>query len=454
MRWNPFGKKESKIGEVANVSVKHGDLAGNHVDFLFSSFGSGIGESWIAPTLAYKFYHKISPLQGTVSKIADAIGTLPLVLRDENEPDVLIKESEILNILKNPSPLTTKKQFLTNSAVSLMLTRSLYIVARGPVMSKPAELVFIHPYNVATVADVSSVWPFKITTNVKGDKREYYREMVKGRWRYFDKMRMNEIFPYVSERSDDETSSYFGAISPLTSLKDELLSYSASILGNTASIEQSGRPSGIITPEDDELGEEQYDDLKNSLKEQLAGPSNSGAIVILPARVKAAFPQWAPKDMDYESLQKNVKTNIWNLYSMPFPLVSESNQTFNNAEIGQISFYDEAVNENWSNLSDALKWVLETRYDMDGLIIDYNALEVPALRRRAISLMKEMVETEVLSVNEARNSGGFVDVPEGDTILVKSNKTTLGAVVEGPSFESEANSSNSGSEVPTGGNTE
>ena len=436
MKFFNFGK--NKVEQPAPVEVKHGDIAGSHVDFLFSSFGTGIAANFISAQLAYKFYNQISPLQGTISKIADAIGALPLVLRNENNPDELINESPILDILKAPSPLTTKKQFFTNSAISLMLTRELFIVARGPVNSPPLELVMIHSYNVMTIADVTSQWPVKITTNINGDRRDYFREMVAGRWRYFDRMRMNEIFPYISERSVNSAGGDFRGISPITSLKDELLSYTASVVGNTFTMENEGRPSGIISPKDDELGQEQYDDLKKSLKEQMAGPTNKGKIVVLPAGVEAAFPQWAPKDMDYETLQKNVKTNIWNLYSMPFPIVSENNQTFNNAEIGQIAFYDEAVNENWGIVADALKWVLTTRFDMQDLLIDYNPLEVPALRRRAVSLMKEMTETQVLSINETRNSGGFADVPEGDAILVDSKKTTLGNVVEGPSFEDPA----------------
>lgn len=429
-----FGFGRNKVEKPTPIQVKHGDIAGNHMDFLFSSYGSGILSNFISPELSYKFYHQVSPLQGTISKIADAIGALPLVLRNENEPDVLIKESEILDLLKMPSPLSTKKQFFTASAISLMLTRELYIVARGPINSPPIELVFIHSYNIMTMEDVNSDWPIKITTNVSGDSRDYFREDVAGRWRYFDRMRLNEIFPYVSERSINPSGSYFRGISPLTALKDELLSYSASVLGNTFSIENSGRPSGIISPKDDDLATDQYDDLKKSLRKEMSGPGNSGRIVILPSAVEAAFPQWAPKDMDYETLQKNVKTNIWNLYSMPFPIVSENNQTYSNTETAQLSFYDEAVNENWGILSDALKWILQTRFDMKDLLIDYNALEVPALRRRAVALMKEMAETEVLSVNEARNSGGFVDLPDGDTVLVSSNKTTLDAIIEGPSF--------------------
>lgn len=431
-----FGFGKNKAEKVAPVEVKkHGNIAGNHVDFLFSSYGTGILSNFISPQLAYKFYHQVSPLQGTVSKIADAIGALPLVLRNENEPDVLIKESEILDILKAPSPLSTKKQFLTAASISLMLTRELYIVARGPVTSPPIELVFIHGYNIMTMEDLSSDWPVKITTNVNGDLRDYFREDVAGRWRYFDRMRMNEIFPYISERSINPSGSYFRGISPLTALKDELLSYSASVLGNTFAIENGGRPSGILSPKDDDLGEDQYNDLVKSVKKHVTGPQNSGQILVTPVGVDAAFPQWAPKDMDYETLQKNVKTNIWNLYSMPFPIVSENNQTFSNTETAQLSFYDEAVNENWGILSDALKWILSTRYEMKDLLIDYNALEVPALRRRAVALMKEMSETEVLSVNEARNSGGFVDVEGGETILVKSMKTTLDAVIAGPSFD-------------------
>lgn len=415
-------------------SVKHGDMGGNSVDFLFSSFGTGIMNTFLSAQLAYTFYNKISPLQGTVSKIANAIGSLPLAIRDEKQPDTLIKDSEILDLLKNPSPLTTKSQFFTNCAVSMMLTKEMYIVLRGPIGRKPSEMVMIHPYSVQLIGDVANAWPLKIYTNINGDRRYYYRELIQGRYRYIDKMRMNEIFPYISERSDDSTTGYFRGISPLTSMKDELLSYSASILGNTKSIENSGRPSGIIAPKDDELGEEQYDDLKKSIRDQVAGVDNNGNVVVVPARVEAVFPEWAPKDMDYETLQKNVKTNLWNLYSMPFPIVSDTNQTFNNAEIAQISFYDEAVNVNWSIVADALRWALETRYEMKGLMIDYNPLEVPALRRRAINIMKEMRETSSLRINEIRNTGGFEDDPDGENILVSSKDTTLGAVVDGASF--------------------
>lgn len=429
MKWKFWSKTNSEP-----VEIKHGNIAGNHVDFLFSSFGHSILGSYLSAQLSYNFYHKIAPVQSTVSKIAEAISTLPLAIKDENQPDTLIKDSEILDLLKKPSPLTTKKQFYKDASVSMMLTRELYIILRGPIGSKPVEMVTIHPYSVQTIGDATSTWPKEIYTNINGDRRYYFREIIKGRFRYIDKMRMNEIFPYISERSVDGAAGFFRGISPLTSMKDELLSYASSVVGNTAAIENQGSPSGIIAPEDDDLSEDQYDDLKKSLKEQITGAENNRSIMIVPAKVKAVFERWAPKDMEYDKLQKNVKMGIWNLYSMPFPLVSEANQTFNNAEIAQISFYDEAVNANWGDVADALKWVLETRYDMNGLMIDYNPLEVPALRRRAISVMKEMGETEVLTINETRNTGGFIDVPNGEEILVKSSKTTLDAVVDGPSF--------------------
>lgn len=429
MKFPYFGKKN-----IEPVKVERKNTHGvNWATSLLNVFGGNIVAPNIPPNLAYQFYHKISPLQGTISKIHDAIGTLPLVLREEDNPEILIKEHPILTLLKKPSPLTTKKKFLTQSAKSLMLTREVYIVARGPVMRPPLELVFVDPSKVQIFEDIESTWPIKINTNINGDRRDYFREDVKGRWRYFDKMHLNEIFPYIAEPDDGIAGNSFRGISPLTSLKDELLSYSASVMGNTAGIENAGRPSGIITPEDDELTEDQYEDLSQSVKESI-GAVNSGKVWLLPHRVKAAFERWAPKDMDYEVLQQNIKTNIWNLYSMPLPIVSEKGQTYSNFAEAQTAFYDEAVNENWHILADALKWALETRYDLDGLIIDYNPYEVPALKRRAINIMQDMTKAEALTIDEIRSFAGYDKVDDGDNVMISIKKTTLEAAVEGPSF--------------------
>ena len=152
------------------------------------------------------------------------------------------------------------------------------------------------------------------------------------------------------------------------------------------------------------------------------------------AAVEAAFPQWKPKDMDYATLQKNVKTNIWNLYSMPLPIVSEEGQTYSNFAEAQTAFYDEAVNENWHILADALKWILQTRFELDGLIIDYNPYEVPALKRRAINTMQDMTKSEALTIDEIRSFAGYENVDDGDNVMISIKKTTLSAAVEGPSF--------------------
>jgi hypothetical protein len=78
--------------------------------------------------------------------------------------------------------------------------------------------------------------------------------------------------------------------------------------------------------------------------------------------------------------------------------------------------------------------MLETRFDLTGWSIDFNPFEVPALKRRAVAFMKTLGETQSVSTNEARRSGGFEDVPEGNEIVVASGKTTLTSIVTAPSF--------------------
>lgn len=429
-----LGKKTEKVEEV-KTEIK--SSTPSFVRYLFSTFGGGIGEMFLPPYTAYRFYHKISPVQGTVSKVCDAIASLPLVLRSEESPDEITKDHEVLELLNRPSGLTTKKQFFTLAAQSLMLTRELWVVSRGLESQKPVELSFIHPYNIEIVSDPTHIWPTSIYTNINGDRHYYYREDYKDRYRYFDRSRLNEMMPFVAERNVFGSSGYFRGISPLSAMKDELLSYSASILGNTATIENSGRPSGIISPKNSNMTPEQYEDLQESL-EKTIGAKNSGQILLLPESVEAVFPQWAPKDMDYATLQDNVKHNLWNLYSMPLPIVSSKGQTYSNFTEAQTAFYDEAVNEIWEVLADALKWMLEIKYDLTGQTLSYNQFEVPALKRRAVRMMKEMTESNALSINEIRNSAGYDDDADGNEIIVPSGKTTLDNIIQGASFQKEA----------------
>lgn len=449
MKWFGFGNKKT---ETQVVEVKSSGGVPGYATYLFNNFGDNIGETYLAPQTAYRMYHKIGPLQSTIVKVADAVADLPLVLRSESEPEDITKDAEILDLLNKPSELTTKKQFLADCATSLMLTRELWVVARGFSTGAPEELSFIHPYNVQIIEDVEHQWPAKIYTNVNGDRRYYTREEWGGRYRYFDSTRLNEIFPYIKGRNVSGSSGYFRGISPISSVKDELLGYSASIIGNTSAVENGNRPSGIISPKNDNMSDKQWDDLQNSM-EKLQGAGQNGKVFLLPTNVESAFQAWAPKDMDYETLQRNVKMNLWNLYQIPFPMVSDSNQTFNNVETAELSFYDNAVNSVWADVSDALKWAMETRYDLTGYSLSYNQFEVPALRRRAVRMMKEMVDTP-LSLDEIRNSGGYDDVPNGDIILVNSGKTTLDSVVEGGSFTEPTGSTNTGGDNDTGGDVE
>lgn len=424
--------KESKQNQLSLEEKSSGNV--DHVSYLLSTFGGGILVPNVSPTVAYNFYHKIAPLQGTVSKIHDAISDLPLVLKDEREPDQLIKESEILTLLNNPSKLTTKKQFFTSAAQSIMLTRELFIVARGNINRKPLEIVFVHPYNVQTIGDANSIWPAKIYTNIPGDRKYYNKEVIKGRIRYIDDTKLNEIFPYVSERSEGSSSDFFRGTSPLTSLKDELLGYAASVVSNKNAVENSGRPSGVISLESDDLTGEQRKDITKSVEEASMGYMNSGKMMLIPAKVKAAFPAWTPKDMDYKEQKADVKRNIWNLYSIPLPIVSPDGQKFSNFSEAQTAFYDEAVNEVWTILSDALKWVLGTRYDMDNLVISYNQFEVPALKRRAIQGGVDMDKTNAFSTNEIRGSMGEENVKDGDEIMIPSAKVPLSSAVSAADF--------------------
>ncbi len=436
MKLFPFFKSKKPEGVQKTGSPENKKSSGSfdYVSYLFNAYGEEIAYSFLSPLTSYKFYHKISPLQSTVKKISTAIANLPLILSSEEDPENFTKDGEVLELLNKPSPLTTKKQFLLDLSVSMMLTREMWVIARGNVNFEPLELVFVHPYNITVTQDTTNFWPLKIQVKRPGELITFFREEIKGRFRYFDKMGMNELFPYISENNDGSGINSFRGVSNLTSLKDELLSYSASVVSNTATLKNAGRPSGIISPKDDSLDEDQMEAIRESLRD-IEGAYNSGRTFISPYALESLFPQWKPKDMDFEKLQKNVKLSVWNLYSMPLPIVSPDGQKFSNFSESQVAFYDEAVDSVWSIISDGLKWMLSTRYEMEGINISFNPFEVPALRRRAIEQMESMNKGNALSTNEIRRSAGYEEIEGGEDIIIEANRVPLKSVIEGASFE-------------------
>jgi HK97 family phage portal protein len=410
-----------------DTEVKSSSKIPSFLTGLYNEYGSDLFVSVISPRFAYKLYHSIGIVKTTISTVTDEVSCLPIVLRDKNEPDKIIRDHEILTLLYNPDENTTKEDFFENMGRSFGLTNEMWMIAKGDVNRKPIELKYCHPYDISIHQESGNLWPRKIEYRFQNTMLSFYREVDNrsiNRYRYIDNSRFNELFPMIS---DQTIGSDFRAANPLTGIKDDLLSFKSSTTANKKTIDNSGRPSGVVSSKTDDVDDETIDMVEKAL-ESYRGAENSGKIMYIPASIETSFDKWSPKDMDDKVLRDDTREDLWNQYKIPLPLMSSSAQTYSNFSEAKAALYDSSINPFSKRIFAWLKLALSTRMDFGELFISYDELEVPALKERAINNMIKRKDTTVITVNENRASGGLPPQDGGDDVLVTANLVKLDTI--------------------------
>jgi hypothetical protein len=142
------------------------------------------------------------------------------------------------------------------------------------------------------------------------------------------------------------------------------------------------------------------------------------------------------KDMDFVSLLNVTKEAIYNLYDIPLPLILSDAMTLSNYTVAQRAFFTNAVFPIFNFVANGIVTGLRPRYKslQRGESLGFSEIDIPGMRPILVEDMKQLKDSEAISVNEIRATGGFDPDPNGDAILVMSSKTTLEAVTGGGSF--------------------
>ena len=135
---------------------KSSSLIPSYIYGLYNTYGNDLFASSLYPSMAYKLYHTIGILKTGVTTKTDEIKTLPLVMRDQRDPDKIIYDNEILKLIRNPNDNTTKEEFLSSLARSLELTNEMWVRAIGDINRTPIELHYVEPYNITIFNSLKS----------------------------------------------------------------------------------------------------------------------------------------------------------------------------------------------------------------------------------------------------------------------------------------------------------
>lgn len=383
----------------------------------------GCDDTYLPPSQAYYYFENVSPLQSTVKKIAQTVARLPLAVVSDSNPDEMISDHPIIQILQGPGYGLTGQNLLADLCISYLLTDEAWLVLMGRPAAEPVGCQSIRPYNVDTEGSTAEYYPSLIRTDSPSAmiQRDFYPVVEGGVTRYFDTPdgagAMNELVPVIGTKAKYRD---FRGLSRLMSLQRPLTQMISGDIYNAKLLKGGAKPWMVLSPKD-VLTEPELEDMERSL-EQLKGAQNVGGIFILPTSMDDISKPTTNRDLEYQAMLAEVKQRIADAYYMPLALISPDTMTYSNYSTAQVAYYDGPVNNLVCNLFPQLVKILSVRLGItESLRVTYNQHDVPALQMRQAERMAELSRTYTMTLNELRDMLGLDPVPVGEDIYMPGN---------------------------------
>jgi HK97 family phage portal protein len=376
------------------------------------------------PSQFFEYYKLIHPLQTGIEYIIQGMQTIPLKLYDTQKQEYILQHP-FLDLLKQPNPYQTGKQFLNTFIRHYILTGNSYCFVSGENLVAPPPALYLYNPSCITVQDNSTGKPreYQVTSasniqtfsNTATERGIFYNE--KGQllhMRFFNPTQGQELL--------------YG-VSLLEATQEQLETYSQVYKNNRKLLENGLRASGILHYEG-EIDDEGQTALERNIKNNLAGSGNAGKTMLSTGNTKLQYQQLSqnPKDMDFDKLLDNCTKAIYNALKIPTDLIY-GQSTFNNQQMAQVSFYDNAVIPLTNNLFDFLtRNILKPRYkDADNLELRVDDSEISVLRQRQINNAVELYKAGILTLNKTLSKiGEEADAENGDTYYRPQNLVPIG----------------------------
>ena len=423
-------KKGSGYRRLGSIPVERGSF----LEFALGISIDQYGFSYLSNYRAMKFYRQSSAVATAVDCISDEIENIKPVISTEDGK--LSSNHDILRRLKVPNDYEMYQDFIGQTARSYLITGDVYWFGGGTITRPPVVLFCEKPHNVNTIEALNGyTQTFNVYRGVGTGSFTKERTPKMG-IRYYDGG-MRELFNLRRYSSRYHTTH---GDSPLLAAALEVAQQVLNRVHNVSVLENGGRLSMVVqfkdTTDDDE-----HQDRKRKINEQLGGSSNAGNIAVISSQ-EMEIQEFGKtnKDMDFYNLDQVARHAIYSRYKVPLPLISQDASTFNNMEQAVYHLYDFAVIPLYNRLMSGLTRFLFPRYglDPDRVFLTYNPEEVEALKMRRVEQLTKRKELGVETINEIREGlpnresiqGGNVLyqpanlVPVGTDLFTGDNATT------------------------------
>ena len=228
----------------------------------------------------------------------------------------------------------------------------------------------------------------------------------------------------------------YEGVSVLSSAKTVVDILNSGDTHNLNTFTNQARPSGALSydPKDGgSMSDEQFDRLKEEIREQYSGTQNSGKPLLLEGGLKWVQMSLSAKDLDYINSRGISQKDIARAFKVPAVLLGlDNDSTYNNVREARLGLWDDAiiptlrkVVNHWN------KHILPLFANSEGLELAIDLTGISDLETRTERQWKRIDNADFVTINEKRNMIGLDPIEGGDTIMISSGDIPMSLLNQG-----------------------
>jgi len=370
-----------------------GDVSGNSLNELIV----GGGNYNVTPHTAAQLYRQSSAIAIAVDTIAEEIEQIKPVLKIGDD---FIDNHPVLDLLAQPNPDEYNDTFLGQLARDWLLNHDFYFGMTGNIRSEPISLYSVPPQYI-TVREGENLYPnYYIVYRglFTGTFNRDQRGRERARYKEGNLKELAHCRGYSSRRT------FTSGDSPINAILLEARQHIQGRYHNLKLLDNGGRLS-LVAIFKDRLDNDEIQERREGLNEQLGGAHNAGKIATISADDMELMEFGTTnKDMDYANLDSVVFNTTMLRYKVPLPLVTNDASTFNNFSEAVFHLYDRAIIPNYKSVMNGLSRVLLPRFNIDvrNAELTFNPETIEPLKARRLDELAKRKEVGIETINELR----------------------------------------------------
>lgn len=375
-------------------------------------------------------YTTIAPLNTAVDMIANAVGSLPIILVRKKD-SVEIDSHPVLDLLNHPNneEQKTRHDLLRDITIWKIIEGDAYVSLLSGKSFK--QLSVLKPQFI-TIQQDSSGYPNIFRYNSGNSSVAYTKNISTSRFITPDKT--GDLLQ-IRNFNPNSTNGTLKGLTEIVSIYFELEQYLESSQHNLKLLKNGARPSGALsipsTPGSEQtMSDTQYQRLKDSIDESYTGSYNAGRPLLLDGGLQWQEMSLSPKDMDFATMKAESEKQIYKNLGVPIEMIMATGNTYSNMETAKLNFYEGRVIPTAESILNELNsWLLPLFPDLDGCELRVDEKNVDALMLKRDAINKTINDDPTMTINEKRALKGLEPVAGGNKIV-----TATGIAIAGDDY--------------------